>query len=125
MEEELAREGVERPPRVVLVERIAIGPWRVPSLANLARWEIYVAADEVDKMLEAGFSESFVRRHMAYVIFRELKLFKVLARMAPEELREHARRYAEDPEYYERLEKEAADFAVEMVRRVRRELGEL
>jgi len=125
MEEELAREGVERPPKFVFVKSIVIGPWRVPGLTDMVRGEIYISAEEVDEMLEAGFPESFVRRHMAVVILHELKHYKDMVRMSPEGLREHLRRYAEDPEYHERFEDEATDFAIELTTRIRRELGEL
>jgi len=58
---------------------------------------------------------------MISAFFHELKHYKDLKLMSPEELKEHERKYAEDPKYREEFERRVLDFGLEGASKIEEE----
>ena len=121
--EELRREGIEELPKFKFLKTIVVGPKRYPGLATI-KGEILIAADEVDKMLEMGYPETFIKLLTAEVFFHELRHFKDFKHMTPEGLEEFTWRYVEDPVYHKEFEMRAAEYASRWAVRIWKERWE-
>jgi hypothetical protein len=106
---ELGREGVPRP-KFRAVNSIEIAERDITGYSDVEKGMITLSASHVDKLLEMGYPEPFVEYAMISAIFHELKHYKDLVRMSPEDRGQFKKLYVEDPQYREDFEKRALDY---------------
>jgi len=115
---ELGGEGVPRP-RFRVVNSINIAGRDVTGYADDKERMITLSASHVDNLLEMGYPEPFVEYVIVSAWFHELKHYKDLMKMSPEEREEFKRRYVEDPQYRDEFEKRALDYGHTWARTLR------
>ena len=108
---ELGGEGVPRP-MFRAVNSIEIAGRDVTGYADDKERIITLSASHVDKLLEMGYPEPFVEHTMVSVWFHELRHYKDLMKMTPEEREAFKSRYVEDPQYKGDFEKRALDYGI-------------
>jgi len=120
--EALRKEGIKEYPKLKLVDEIWVGLMKAAG-ATTYEGEILISAEEVDFMLESGFSEPYIKCVMTQLIFHELKHYKDFKHMTPEELEEYEMRFLEDLQYSMELESRADSYGWEWARRIAEEKG--